>query len=247
MNENNTKIAVLEKQILHCLFDHTELLDEKEIDCFISSQAQEFYFDLLHLKNEGKKIIAENIVTLDNQFLTSEMVIAVQSTDYDVKEFDFYVSKLETKALIHEFKSDTLSDLSENVSDFEKLEKIKERINELEQKRSNKSDYMTFHDLLEEYKVELDKRASGIKTTTGDYCLDTLIPNLQAGLGFIVGMSGSMKSTYIIKLLRNRITKRLPTCAVNTELTRATYVDTMISTMIDENYTDLTESDENTD
>jgi hypothetical protein len=88
--------------------------------------------------------------------------------------------------------------------------------------------------------VELDKRASGIKSTTCDYCLDTLIPNLQAGLGFIVCMSGSMKSTYIIKLLRNRITKRLPTCAVNTELTRATYVDTMISTMIDENYTDLT-------
>ena len=247
MNENNLKIVLLEKQILHCLFDHTELLDEKEIDCFISPQSQEFYFDLLHLKNEGKKVIAENILTLDNQFLTSEMVIAVQSTDYDVKEFDSYVSKLETKALIHEFKSDTLGDLSENISDFEKLEKIKERINELEQKRSNKSDYMTFHDLLEEYKVELDKRASGIKTTTGDYCLDTLIPNLQAGLGFIVGMSGSMKSTYIIKLLRNRITKRLPTCAVNTELTRATYVDTMISTMIDENYTDLTESDENTD
>ena len=114
------------------------------------TSCKEFYFDLLHLKNEGKKIIAENIVTLDNQFLTSEMVIAVQSTDYDIKEFDSYVSKLETKALIHEFKSDTLGDLSENVSDFEKLEKIKERINELEQKRSNKSDYMTFHDLLEE-------------------------------------------------------------------------------------------------
>ena len=247
MVEENLKVAVLEKQILHCLFEHNELLDEKEIDCFISPQAQEFYFDLLHLKNEGKKVIAENILTLDNQFLTSELIIAVQSTDYDVNEFDSYVSKLETKALIHEFKSDTLSDLSESESDFEKLDKIRARIDELEQKRSNKSDYMTFHDLLEEYKVELDKRASGIKTTTGDYCLDTLIPNLQAGLGFIVGMSGSMKSTYIIKLLRNRITKRLPTCAVNTELTRATYVDTMISTMIDENYTDLTESDENTD
>ena len=206
-----------------------------------------YYFDLLHLKNEGKKVIAENILTLDNQFLSSELVIAVQSTDYDVKEFDSYVSKLETKALIHEFKSDTLSDLSENVSDFEKLDKIRSRIDELEEKRSNKSDYMTFHDLLEEHKIELDKRASGIKITTGDYCLDTLIPNLQAGLGFIVGMSGSMKSTYIIKLLRNRITKRLPTCAINTELTRATYVDTMISTMIDENYTDLTESNENTD
>lgn len=247
MAEENLKIALLEKQILHCLLENNELLEEKEIDCFISPQAQEFYFDLLHLKNEGKKVIAENILTLDNQFLTSELVIAVQSTDYDVKEFDSYVSKLETKALIHEFKSDTLGDLSENVNDFEKLDKIRSRIDELEQKRSNKSDYMTFHDLLEEYKVELDKRANGIKTTTGDYCLDTLIPNLQAGLGFIVGMSGSMKSTYIIKLLRNRITKRLPTCAVNTELTRATYVDTMISTMIDENYTDLTESDENTD
>ena len=247
MSESNLRVAILEKQILHCLLENNELLDEKEIDCFISPQAQEFYFDLLHLKNKGKKVIAENILTLDNQFLTSELVIAVQSTDYDVKEFDSYVSKLETKALIHEFKSNTLSDLSENESDFEKLDKIRARIDELEQKRSNKSDYMTFHDLLEEYKVELDKRASGIKTTTGDYCLDTLIPNLQAGLGFIVGMSGSMKSTYIIKLLRNRITKRLPTCAVNTELTRATYVDTMISTMIDENYTDLTESNENTD
>ena len=124
MNESNLRCAILEKQILHCLLDHTELLDKKEIDCFISSQAQEFYFDLLHLKNEGKKIIVENILTLDNQFLTSEMVIAVQSTDYEISEFDSYISKLEVKALIHEFKSDTLSDLSENESDFEKLEKI---------------------------------------------------------------------------------------------------------------------------
>jgi replicative DNA helicase len=53
-------------------------------------------------------------------------------------------------------------------------------------------------------------------------------------------MSGSMKSTFIIKLLRNRITKRLPTCAINTELTHATYMDTLVSTMIDEDYANLT-------
>ena len=137
--------------------------------------------------------------------------------------------------------------MSESGSDFEKLNRIRDRIDQLERKRSSKSDYLTLHDLLEEYKVELDKRASGIKTTTGEYSLDALIPNLQAGLGFIVGLSGSMKSTYIIKLLRNRITKRLPTCAVNTELTHATYMDTLLSTMIDEDYGNLTESDENTD
>ena len=52
MSESNLKIAILEKQILQCLFDHTELLDKKEIDCFISPQSQEFYFDLLQLNNE---------------------------------------------------------------------------------------------------------------------------------------------------------------------------------------------------
>ena len=97
MAEENLKVALLEKQILHCLLENNELLEEKEIDCFISPQAQEFYFDLLHLKNEGKKVIAENILTLDNQFLTSELVIAVQSTDYDVNEFDFMYLNLKQR------------------------------------------------------------------------------------------------------------------------------------------------------
>lgn len=247
MNESNLRCAILEKQILHCLFDHTELLDEKEIDCFISSQAQEFYFDLLHLKNEGKKVIAENILTLDNQFLTSELVIAVQSTDYDVKEFDSYVSKLETKALIHEFKSDTLSDLSENVSDFEKLDKIRSRIDELEQKKSKNEDTSSFPKLIQEYKEEIKKRASGNKNTTGDYNLDKLIGGFDAGIVLLLGMSGSMKSTLTIKILRNRITKRLPTCAINTELTHATYMDTLVSTMIDEDYNTLRGYDKDED
>jgi hypothetical protein len=239
MAEENLKIALLEKQILHCLLENNELLEEKDIDCFISPQAQEFYFDLLHLKNEGKKVIAENILTLDNQFLTSELVIAVQSTDYDIKEFDSYISKLETKALIHEFKSDTLSDLSENESDFEKLDKIRSRIDELEQKKSKNEDTSSFPKLIQEYKEEIKKRASGNKNTTGDYNLDKLIGGFDAGIILLLGMSGSMKSTLTIKILRNRITKRLPTCAINTELTHATYMDTLVSTMINEDYNTL--------
>ena len=236
MNESNLRCAILEKQILHCLLDHGELLDKKEIDCFISSQAQEFYFDMLHLKAEGKRIIAENILTLDNQFLTSELVMAVQSTEYDEKEFDDYVGKLEVKSLIHEFKSDTLGDLSESGSDFEKLDKIRDRIDQLESKRYKNEDTSSFPKLIQEYKEEIKKRANGNKNTTGDYNLDKLIGGFDAGIVLLLGMSGSMKSTLTIKILRNRITKRLPTCAIDTELTRATYMDTLVSTMIDEDY-----------
>ena len=121
MSEENLKVAILEKQILHCLLEHNELLDKYEIDCFISPQAQEFYVDLFTLKSNNKQIIVENILTLENQFLTSDLVMAVQETEYDVNEFEDYITKLSTKSLIHEFKSDILTDLNENDSDYEKL------------------------------------------------------------------------------------------------------------------------------
>lgn len=239
MAEENLKVAILEKQILRCLLEHDELLEGKEIDCFVSPQAQEFYYDLLHLKNNGKQILAENILTLDNEFITSDLIIAVQSTEYDVNEFDDYVSKLETKSIIHEFKSDVLTDLNENNSDFEKLEQIKNKITELENKKYKDNNTSSFPSLIREYKEEIKKRASGNRNTTGDYNLDKLIGGYEAGIVSLLGMSGSMKSTFTIKLLRNRITKRLPTCAINTELTHAVYMDTLVSTMIDENYNAL--------
>ena len=248
MAEENLQIAIFEKQILHCLLEHNELLDKDYDISFISPQGLEFYLDLIKLRKQNKKIIAENILTLDNEYLTSELVIAVQETEYSVNEFDEYVDKLSTKSMIHEFKSDVLTDLNENGSDFEKLEDIKDRINELEEKISSKNnDGNSFPSLLREYKEEIKKRANGNKNTTGDYNLDKLIGGYQAGIGVIVGMSGSMKSTFIIKLIRNRITKRLPTVVFNTELTHATYLDTMVSTMIDEDYRNLTGFDSDDD
>lgn len=239
--EQNLVVAILEKQILRCLMEHPNLLENDYDISFISPQGQEFYLDLLTLKKQNKKIIVENLLTLNNEFLTSDLVIAVQETEYDINELDEYIDKLNTKSMIHEFKSDILSDLNENDSDIEKLEDIKSRINELEEKINNKNgEANTFSNLIKDYKEEIKKRANGNKTTTGDYNLDKLIGGYQAGIGVIVGMSGSMKSTFIIKLLRNRITKRLPTCTINTELTKATYLDTMVSTMIDENYDNLT-------
>lgn len=248
MLEENLQVSILEKQILRCLFEHNELLDKTEIDCFVSPQAQEFYCDLFELKNNGKQITAENILTLNNQFLNSDLVVAVQDTNYDINEFSDYVQKLSVKSVIHDFKSDVLSDLNENESDYEKLENIRDRINKLQDNVSSKNNNSSsFPSLIREYKEEIKKRSKGIKNTTGDFNLDKLIGGYQAGIGLILGMSGSMKSTFIIKILRNRITKRLPTCAINTELTKATYLDTMVSTMIDENYDSLTGFDSNED
>ena len=248
VNESNLTVAIIEKQILHCLLEHNELLDKDYDISFISPQGLEFYLDLIKLRKQNKKIIVENILTLDNEYLTSDLVLAVQDTDYSVDEFDEYVDKLSIKSMIHEFKSDVLTDLNENSYDFEKLEDIKDRINELEEKISSKNnDGNSFPSLLREYKEEIKKRANGNKNTTGDYNLDKLIGGYQAGIGLILGMSGSMKSTFTIKIIRNRITKRLPTCAINTELTKATYLDTLVSTMIDEDYRNLTGFDSDED
>ena len=129
--------------------------------------------------------------------------------------------------------------MNENDSDYEKLEDIKNRITELENKNNSKNNTSSFPNLIKEYKEEIKKRASGNRNTSGDYNLDKLIGGYDAGIVLLLGMSGSMKSTLTIKILRNRITKRLPTCAINTELTHATYMDTLVSTMINEDYNNL--------
>ena len=91
MAEENLQIAIFEKQILHCLLEHNELLDKDYDISFISPQGLEFYLDLIKLRKQNKKIIAENILTLDNEYLTSDLVIAVQETEYSADEFDDYV------------------------------------------------------------------------------------------------------------------------------------------------------------
>ena len=150
MLEENLQVSILEKQILRCLFEHNELLDKTEIDCFVSPQAQEFYCDLFELKNNGKQITAENILTLNNQFLNSDLVVAVQDTNYDINEFSDYVQKLSVKSVIHDFKSDVLSNLNENKSDYEKLESISERIDSIRNKTEDKNEATTFQDLIKE-------------------------------------------------------------------------------------------------
>ena len=139
MSEENLKVATLEKQILHCLYDNNELLDKEEIDCFISPMAQEFYYDMLTLKNKGNSIIAENILTENNQFLTSDLIIAVQETDYDKNELNTYISKLRAKSIIHDLKSDILSELQENDDDYEKLDSVIERIENAKKKNTERN------------------------------------------------------------------------------------------------------------
>lgn len=242
MAEQNLVVAILEKQILNCFLKHNDLIDKyNDLTIFISPQAQEMYVDLKKLREEHKAVTVENILTLEgNEFITSDMLIAVQETEYEVESIDDYIERLTDKSLIHEFKNEILPSLQEDSSDYEKLDEIQNRISELKSKVSLKTnDDSSFPSLIREYKEEIKKRASGNKNTTGDYNLDKLIGGFDAGIVLLLGMSGSMKSTFTIKILRNRITKRLPTCAFNTELTHGTYMDTMVSPMINEDYNNL--------
>ena len=45
---------------------------------------------------QRKKIIAENIITLDNEYVNSDLILAVQDTDYNIDEFETYKNKIQT-------------------------------------------------------------------------------------------------------------------------------------------------------
>jgi hypothetical protein len=70
--------------------------------------------------------------------------------------------------------------------------------------------------------------------------IDRLIPNPVAGLCILGGYSGSMKSTFSMDYwCKQRVIKRLPTIAINTELAFDGYVDNFIPSMMKESYRDI--------
>jgi hypothetical protein len=68
---------------------------------------------------------------------------------------------------------------------------------------------------------------------------DKLLPHIVPGVCIVGGYSGSMKTTFMLYLAKQRLVKRLPTIYVNTELSFGGYMDSSIASMIKEPYYDI--------
>lgn len=143
-----------------------------------------------------------------------------------------------TEEILDELQSvvNVYSHTDNTIEDYIALEN---RISEILNSCIDVDEGKTFSTLINEYKDTIKRRSEGKKITTGDYLLDKLIPNPQAGIVTIVGYSGSMKSTFVHHLCRLRIAKRLHTVLFNTELSQDGIMDSITPIMIKESIDDV--------
>ncbi len=247
------RISLTEKQLLKAYIDNPDLLTEEDI--FITEIGKEFQYILLSLKDDGLSFIPEHIIKRSEEFVTPEALSSILDTEYQADKVSVYERELDVDNKLQVLESDILKQITveltkKGAKDLDILESIYEKFGDtLESiKQEDDSKPFTFRKALDKHAPVLLKRSTHVSQTTGCYMLDRLMPNPVAGLCILGGFSGSMKTTYTMYLEKQRLIKRLPTGAINTELAFNGYMDNFIPSMIKENYHDILGLDiDNTD
>jgi len=238
----NLEISLTEKQILHAWLDNPDLVSEDNI--FITEIGNELQFILLALKDNSLSFIPEHILKNTIEFIDERALQAVIDTQYQNDKIDFYIKELQENAKLIEIENKVnvlSSDLLKKGTN--KIKKVEDFHNEVgyildSLETQNKKPY-TFFQALSEHEPVLEQRAHLLSQHSGCYMFDRLMPHIVPGLAVIGGYSGSMKTTFVSYLAKQRIQKRLPSIYVNTELSFNGLMDSMIASMIKEPYYDI--------
>lgn len=241
---NTLQISLTEKQLLKSFIDYPEYLIEDDI--FISDIGKEFHYILLSLKDENLNTIPEHILKKSIEYVNEKAIQAVLDISYQKEHINTYIKELNTYNKLHNIENSILKNLTIELTKkgTKDLEVIKNLYNELGNildsiENCNENNPLTFHDALIKHEDTLIKRSSTKLQTSGCYLFDKIMPNIIPGLCTISGYSGSMKTTTMLYLAKQRLIKRLPTCYVNTELAFTGFMDNSISSMIKEPYYDI--------
>lgn len=241
---NSLEITLAEKQIIHAWIDDETLFKDDET-LFITEIAIEFHSIFYDLKEEGLSFIPEHILKKAFELVDERAIKAVLDTSYQKDKLDVYYRELLINQNLLKIENEVLSSLTKEINkkgpkDIQALSALGNELNNLLSSISDgKNEPLTFYDALEKHEPTLEQRANSIKQHSGCYMLDKLLPHIVPGVCTIGGYSGSMKSTLIHYILKQRIAKRLPTIMVNTELAFSGLMDSLISSMIKEPYYDI--------
>jgi len=247
LSNNNIEITITEKQILHLFYDNPALMDSIEVE-FITSIAKEFHIVFGVLNDKKLSFIPEHVLKYKIEHINADALEAVLEIDYQQDKLDEYVKELNDYKLYSQLEEkiikETLYELRKKGGDkLETLQKCYSEfgqiLDKLETKDDEDKEYLNFSELIVEHKEIIKDRSQSIKQTTGCYHFDNLIPSVIPGLMVLAGFSGSCKSTFISYLERQRIIKRLPTIAINTELSKIGYTDSMLPSFLKVDYFDL--------
>lgn len=239
MKDESLQIVILEKQILHAIMDNPSLIFEEDI--FVSEQAKEFQYILLSLNDEGKQFIAEHILSKAIEYVNVDVVVAIQSTQYQPELFEDYKKSLYYKYILTNTREKLLNIVNSDNDDLSKIYGIEEEFQRARELAEFKGDdrNLTFSELVKLHKKTIEKRANQLRISTGCYKFDSIIPNPVAGIVTIAGFSGSTKSTLCHYLIKQRIAKRFYTTYFNTELALEGVMDSIIPSMVKIPYKDI--------
>lgn len=241
---NTLEITLAEKQILHAWIDDSELFSDNE-DIFITEIAIEFQYILSELKDAGLSFLPEHILKKSIEFVTDKAIQSIIDTNYQKEKVEVYLKELSVNRELLKIENEVLLGLTKEFErkgpkDLEKISALSHNLVEiLEGIETGKDKPLTFYDALEIHEDTLVQRSNSTKQHTGCYLLDRILPHVVSGVAVVAGYSGSMKSTYIHYLLKQRLVKRLPTIMINTELAFSGFMDSVIPSMIKEPYYDI--------
>lgn len=239
MKDEQLQTAVLERQVLHAIMDDSSRIFEEDI--FVSEVAKEFHYILLSLVDENKALLPEHIIMKSVEYVDAEVIIAVQSTQYQDDLFDEYKKKLYMRSVIIETRNGLLDILNDNnKDDTEKFLEVEQAFEQSKEKiEVGDSRYLSFSELIKRHKQTIEKRAKHMRISTGCYNFDKIMPNPTAGIVIIAGFSGSTKSTLCHYLIKQRIAKRFYTTYFNTELAMDGVMDSIMPSIVKVPYMDI--------
>jgi hypothetical protein len=247
------EISITEKQILHILINNPYLITEE--DLFLTETAKEFQYVLVYLKKEGFSIITEHILKESIKYVTTSSLQDIINTNYQMEKISSYYDDLrrikKLNILSEEIKEETGLELGNIGKDSFLLQSIQEKIRDtlLLLNQSEEKKYLTFYDALDKNQDYLEQLHYSPFQTSGDYLLDKLLgkQGLVASMNILAGQSGYMKSTVCHHLFISRLTKKLPTIIVNTELSFNSFMSSIIPVLMKTPYDEVTNSYFNSD
>jgi len=249
MSTNNINITITEKQLLHALYDNLKLLDTLSIDEFITDVANEFYGVFIKLYDLKLEVIPEHILKYKSEFIKIETLTAIIDTKYQLDSIDQYVKEIKEYSLYKNLEEKVLKDTLYELGKKNTTNRLEiltncyqqfgNTLQKLKSDNNEEKEYLTFENLISDHKEVITERSKIIKQTTGCPNFDLLLPQIVPGLVIIAGYSGSCKSTLLMYLERQRVIKRLNCIAINTEMAKTAYNDSLFPSFLKVNYYDM--------
>jgi replicative DNA helicase len=228
---------IVEQQILHFCFDHSEKVLEIKDNYFLSTEGRALYDTLLDLHRNNVSFSDENIISSGarkNEGITFELLKSIRDVEYDSSAWEHYRGILQSSFAKDRIQSKILKDaliISTLKSELD-IDKMQDVVYELQQcvnlARGQGNEVKTLREMFDSYQNTLSKRMDGSAFyDTGCVLLNSVLPTgfAPGEITTIFGSTGIGKSTYALYLINRMINKYIPCFYVSLEMSETSTMD----------------------